>query len=103
MSHLHVPRIYRPTPPSGSSTAAHFHYAAQRPARVALDEKQALDPIPYKINLEMIIGISIEGVPLTRLLLDSNFVSITDIVNVVVNDVEEYAPECFFRYRVSTL
>jgi hypothetical protein len=72
---LRVPQIGPPKHPCGSSTAARYH-CVRRPREAAgLDEKRGLE----KLSVSASIFCDYLDAPFTRLLLDSNFVSITDM------------------------
>ena len=76
-SHLRVPQTDLLRHPYGSSTAVRCHCAAMRRAMVVSGEKRGL-----KANCqELQVFGNATCIPLTRLLLDSNFVSITDMAD----------------------
>jgi hypothetical protein len=72
---LRVPQIGPPKHPCGSSTAVRYHCVRRPRAAAELDEKRGLEKTiricKYFCNYL--------DAPFTRLLLDSNFVSITDM------------------------
>jgi hypothetical protein len=76
-SHLRVPQTDLLRRPFGSSTAAHYHCAARRRATAVTGEKRGLKTTCQDSRVLGNAG----GVPFTRLLLDSNFVSITDMAD----------------------
>ena len=76
-SHLRVPQTDLLKHPYGSSTAAHYHCAAMQRATVVSGEKRGLKATCQDV---WVFG-NAACIPFTRLLLDSNFVSITDMVD----------------------
>lgn len=83
--YLHVLRICLPTHPCDNSIVECCHYEAMQRVKVASGEMRDLlrtkRPVSISPSFE-IRGACHKGnhIPLTRLLLDSNFVSITDIL-----------------------
>lgn len=76
-AHLRVPQIYLPKHPCDNSITVHSHYAAQQQAVVVLDGTRDLHPEEITLSQSVTFGEMYR--PFTRLLLDSNFVSITDM------------------------
>lgn len=76
-AHLHALQIYLPRPPSGNSKVAHFHYAKQPPIMVESDGTRVLW---FNIKDSVRFQYHRISAPFTRVLLDSNLVSITDIL-----------------------
>jgi hypothetical protein len=74
---LRAPQIGPPKHPYGSSTAAHYHCVRRPRAAAELDEKRGLEKT---IRICKYFCDYLDA-PFTRLLLDSNFVSITDIAD----------------------
>ena len=80
ITHLHAPQTCPPIPPCDNSRAARFHCAGTLPVTAESDETRVL--VDNKHTGPCFGGAAAsECAPLTRLLLDSNFVSITDIVD----------------------
>lgn len=76
-SHLRVPQTDLLRRPYGSSTAVRCHCAAMRRAKVVSGEKRGL-----KVTCQdLLVFGNTACIPFTRLLLDSNFVSITDMAD----------------------
>jgi hypothetical protein len=74
---LRVPQTGPPKHPCGSSTAARYHCVRRPRAAAVLDEKRVLEK-PISISKHFYDQLD---APFTRLLLDSNFVSITDMAS----------------------
>jgi hypothetical protein len=76
-SHLRVPQTDLLRRPYGSSTAVRCHCAGMRRAKVVTGEKRGLKATCQDLR---VFGNAV-CIPFTRLLLDSNFVSITDMAD----------------------
>lgn len=77
-AHLRVPQICRLRLPCGNSIVARSHCEATRRAEVESDGKQVLGS-SLEINKSAVPSSCMQNIPFTRLLLDSNFVSMTDM------------------------
>ena len=75
---LRVPQIGPPKHPCGSSIAARYHCVRRPREAVGLDEKRGLEKT---IRICKVFLVGHLDAPFTRLLLDSNFVSITDMAD----------------------